>query len=146
MAQFARPIADLVNESWTEDDGTTTDLYDQIDETSFDDADFVQSALAPTADVFAVDLGTVEDPVSSAGHVIRYRYAKSAAGGAQIDLTVQLRQGYVNEGTQGTLIEEWIHTDISETLTTAQQTLGATEADSITDYANLQLRFVANQV
>ncbi|MCC2626388.1 MAG: hypothetical protein K0S14_38 [Thermomicrobiales bacterium] len=146
MAQFARPIADLVNQSWTEDDGTTTDLFDQIDESSFDDADYVQSALAPTSDVYAVDLGTLEDPVSSTGHVIRYRYKKSAASGAQVDLTVQLRQGYVNESSLGTLIEEWVHTDISDTITAAAQTLGATEADSITNYADLQLRFVANQV
>jgi hypothetical protein len=146
MAQFARPTADLVNQSWTEDDGTTTDLFDQIDESVADDADYVQSALAPTSDVYAVDLGTLEDPVSSTGHVIRYRYKKNASGGAQIDLTVQLRQGYVNESSLGTLIEEWVHTNISDTITAAAQTLGGTEADAITNYADLQLRFVANQV
>jgi hypothetical protein len=147
MAQFARPIADLVNQSWTEDDGTTTDLFDQIDEAVSDDADYVQSALAPTSDVYAVDLGTLEDPVSSTGHVVRYRYKKNAAGGAQIDLTVQLRQGYVNESTLGTLIATaGTHTNISDTITAGSYTLSGAEADAITNYADLQLRFVANQV
>jgi hypothetical protein len=146
MAQFARPTADLVNQSWTEDDGTTTDLFDQIDESVADDGDFVQSAVAPTSDVYAVDLGTLEDPVSSTGHVVRYRYKKNTSGGSQIDLTVQLRQGYVNEGTQGTLIASAAHTNISDTITAGSITLSGGEADSITNYADLQLRFVANQV
>lgn len=146
MAQFGRPSTDAVNQSWEEDDGTTVSIFDQIDEVVADNTDFIRSALAPTADVYATKLTTLEDPVSSTGHIVRYRYAKSAAGGAQIDLTVQLRQGYVNESTLGTLIKEWVHTNISETITAQAQTLSGAEADSITNYADLTLRFVANQV
>ena len=146
MAQFARPTTDTTRDNWEEDDGTTTNIFDQIDESSFDDADFIRTGLAPTSDVYVTELTNLEDPVSSSGHVIRYRYAKDAAGGAQIDLTVQLRQGYTNEGSPGTLIKEWTHTNIGETFTAAAQTLSAGEADSITDYTSLFLRFVANQV
>lgn len=147
MAQFGRPNADTYNgDGWTEDDGTAVTIYDQIDEAVIDDADYVRSPLAPTSDVYVAKLSTVEDPVSSTGHVVRYRYAKDAAGGAQIDLTVQLRQGYVNEATPGTLIAAWSHANISEVLATAVQTLSAAEADAITNYADLYLRFVANQV
>lgn len=138
MAQFGRPEADIT--AWAS--GTFAD----IDESVASDADFVSSDSAPSADPYVTRLSDMEDPVSSSGHIVRYRYRKNSAGGAQIDLTVQLREGYVNEGTPGTLIEEWIHTDISESFTGQAQTLGATEADAITDYTDLFLRFVADQV
>jgi hypothetical protein len=147
MAQFGRPSTDTTREAWEEDDGGTTAIFDQIDEASIDDGDFIRSALAPTSDVYVTKLTALEDPVSSTGHIVRYRYGKDAAGGAQIDLTVQLREGYVSEGTPGTLIATLgTHTDISDTLTTEAVTLSGGEADAITDYADLFLRFVANQV
>jgi hypothetical protein len=145
MAQFGRPSTDTFRE-WEEDDGTTTDIFDQIDETSFDDADYIRTPVAPTSDVYVTKLTTLEDPQVSTGHVVRYRYRKDTAGGAQIDLTVQLRQGYVNEGTPGTQIAQWTHTAIAETITAAAQTLSGAEADAITDYTDLYLRFVGNQV
>lgn len=146
MAQFGRPSTDTTLGNWEEDDGTVVTIYDQIDEASFDDGDYIRSELAPSSSVYVTKLTTVEDPVSSTGHVVRYRYGKSAAGGAQMDLTVELRQGYVSEGTPGTLIKQWVHTNISDTITAAAQTLSGAEADSITDYSSLYLRFVANQV
>jgi hypothetical protein len=146
MPQYGRPSADTLNEGWTEDDGTNTTLFDQIDEASADDADYVQSALAPSNDPYVFKPSGVEDPQSSTGHIVRYRYGKSAAGGAQIDITVQLRQGYVSEASPGTLIAQWTHTNVSESWTTAAQTLSAGEANSITDYTDLYIRIVANQV
>lgn len=141
MAQFARPDADTYNA-----DGWTSPAWSLLDEVVASDADKAVTASAPTSDVLVVSLSDVEDPVSSAGHVVRYRYQKSAAGGAQIDLTVQLRQGYVSEASLGTLIAGWTHTNIANGWTTAAQTLIAAEADAITNYASLYLRFLANQV
>lgn len=146
MAQFGRPSTDTTRDNWEEDDGSTTAIFDQIDEAAADDGDYIRTGLAPTNDVYVTKFTTLEDPVSSAGHVVRYRYGKDAAAGAQIDITVQLREGYVNEGSPGTLIEEWVHTDVGQFPIAAAQTLGATEADSITDYDDLFLRVVANQV
>jgi multidrug efflux pump subunit AcrB len=146
MAQFGRPSADTLRDNWEEDDGTTTDIFDQIDESSVDDADYIRTVQVPTNDVYVTKLSNVTDPLQSSGHVVRYRYGKDQSGGAQIDLTVQLRQGYTNEGAPGTLIKEWTHTNISNTLTTATQTLSGAEADSISDYTSLYLRFVGNQV
>ena len=146
MAQFARPSADTSIGGYKDQADGVTNIYATIDETSPSDADYIKSALAPANAPYVTKLSAIEDPQSSSGHIVRYRYAKNAAGGAQIDLTVQLRQGYVNEGTPGTLIKEWAHTNISETFATQQQTLSAGEADSITDYSDLYLRFVANQV
>lgn len=146
MPQYGRPSADTSIGTYTDQSAGTTNIYTAINESSPSDADYIRSVLAPSAAPYVTKLTDLEDPISSSGHVVRYRYGKSAAGGAQIDLVVQLRQGYVNEGSPGTLIKEWTHTNISDSFTTATQTLSGGEADSITDYTSLYLRFVATQV
>lgn len=147
MAQFGRPSTDTYNgDGWTEDDGTSVDMYLEIDESSFDDADYVKSINAPTADAYVTRLTSVTDPVSSSGHIVRWRRRAPVVGGASITLQVQLRQGYVNEGTPGTLIAERAATAVTDTAFTADSiTLSGAEADAITNYGDLFLRFVANQ-
>lgn len=147
MAQFGRPSADTYNsDGWTEDDGTSDALYGEIDEVAADDGDYIRSALTPTADVYVCKLSNLEDPLSSSSHTVRYRYGKDSSSGDQIDLTVQLRQGYVNEGTPGTLIATvGTHTNIASGWTAGSYTLSGGEADAITDYTSLYLRFVANK-
>jgi hypothetical protein len=146
MAQFGRPSTDTTRDNWEEDDGTTTDIFDQIDEAIADDADYVRTQLTPTSDVYVTKLTTLEDPISSSGHTVRYRYGKSATGGDQIDITVQLRQGYVNEGSPGTLIASATHADVGAFPVAGSIVLSGAEADSITDYTDLYLRFVGNKV
>jgi hypothetical protein len=139
MAQFARPDADDNNAgAWTTEGGGSANLYQSIDEASASDADYVQSPVAPAAAIFRARLSDIEDPQSSTGHVVRYRYAKDAAGGATINLTVRLKEGAATRAT-------WTHNDISETFTAAAQALSGAEADSITDYTNLFLEFEATQ-
>ena len=146
MAQFARPSADTTVDNWLENDDTTDALYTRIDEVSFDDADYIKTQLTPTSDVYVCKLSSVTDPVSSVNHTVRYRYGKDVAGGDQIDLTVQLRQGYINEGSPGTLIATiGTHTNIADGFTAGSYTLSAGEADAITNYADLYLRFLANK-
>jgi len=146
MAQFGRPSTDTVNESYTDQAAGSTNIFQAIDEVSASEADYIQSAITPTNDVYATKLTSVTDPLVSTGHIVRYRYSKDAAGGAQIDLTVQLRQGYASEVSQGTLIASAAHTNISDTWTAGTFTLSGAEADAITNYADLFLRFVGNQV
>ena len=137
MAQFARPDGDQSVGNWTTDGGGTTNLYQSIDEASPNDSDYVRSELSPSSSAYECTLGNIEDPQSSSGHVVRYRYRKDAAGGQQVDLTVQLRQG------ASTVIASATHTNISETITAGSFTLSGAEADSITDYTDLRLRFIA---
>lgn len=146
MAQFGRPSTDTTRDNWEEDDGTTTDIWDQIDESVADDADYIRTVLTPTNDVYVTKLTTLEDPISSVNHTVRYRYGKSASGGDQIDLTIQLRQGYTNEGSPGTLIATVATlTDIASGWNAGTYTLAGAEADAITDYTSLYLRFVGNK-
>lgn len=148
MAQFGRPIADTNNDgAWVNQAAAGTNLWQSIDEVSASDADYIESPLAPTADVYVAQLtSTLEDPVTSTGHVVRWRQGKDAAGGATVTLTVELRQGYVSEGSQGTLIATCQSAGtVPDAFTDASYTLGAGEADAITNYGSLYLRFVANQ-
>lgn len=146
MPQFARPNADIVDGSWTKSTGGNVDLFSMIDEVTADDVDFIQSVLAPANDAAAMHLSDVEDPQVSTGHIVRYRYQKDAAAGSQIDLTVHLRQGYISEATQGTLIHSEVHLNIPNGWTAGTFTLSGAEADSITNYNDLQARLNANQV
>lgn len=148
MAQFGRPVSVADNTGvWVDEIGGSTTIYDGIDETSPSDADYIESPLAPVTDVVTFGLTTsLEDPVSSTGHTVRWRIAKDAAGGATVNLTIELRQGYVSEGTPGTLIATCLSAGVvPDAFTSDSYTLSAGEANAITDYTSLFLRFSANQ-
>lgn len=131
--QILTPDADLADGGWTTHLGGTV-LYAVIDEAVVDDADFIRSSDNPSSDVCEVALS---NPTGNVGEevIVEYRYGK--VGSAQIDLTVDLREGT-------TTIATWTHTNVSATLTTASQTLTAPQVASITDYNALSLRFSAN--
>lgn len=140
MAQFARPSADTVRTAWTDQAGGTTTIYTTIDEVSASDADYIKTSAPPGANEFETLLTSVTDPVSSTGHVMRWRRRKQpASGSAQINLTVRLLQGT-------TQIKSVSDTDIPGSFTDTSATLSGGEADSISDYTNLRLEFVATQV
>ncbi len=152
MAQYATPDADIVDGTWVDEGAGTTNIYDGIVPGTpgtigaGDDSTYIVSVSNPSAAACGFSLSNIEDPVSQTGHIMRWRRYKSAAGGGQIDLTVDLRKAYVSEGTPGTSITSQSDTDLSETVATATPyTLNSGEADSITDYTDLQIRFVANQ-
>lgn len=146
MTQYARPASVLSRGTWTDQADGTTDIFQAIDEVSPSDADYVKSVLAPSSAPVVFGLSSVGDPLSSANHVLSVRYKKDPAGGPQINLTVELRQGYASEGSQGTLIATRTYNNIADTWTTTQITLTGGEADTITDYSALALRLVATQV
>lgn len=134
MAQFARPSADLDTTGWTTQSGGGTNLYDVLNETVADDADFARSS-NPHGDVLKLYLSDVTDPQSSAGHVVRYRIGKQGTGVVSFD--VALMQGAVE-------IASWPHVGVAAGPTTYEQTLSGAEADAITDYTDLQLWFTAS--
>jgi len=74
---------------------------------------------------------------------MRMRTAASLDNQQSITITQQLRQGYVSESNQGTLIASQTRSNItSTTWTTSQYTLTAAEVGAITDYSNLYFRFI----
>lgn len=138
--QELAPTSDISAGNWTPSTGST--LFGTIDELTLSDTDYDQSGLSPvSADVMEVKFQAGGDPgVSNDGadHHIKYRLGKDSTGGDQIDMTVKLYQG-------ATLIHTWTHTAV-DALTTFDQTLSDAEANSITDYSDLRLRFSAIKV
>jgi hypothetical protein len=128
MSQFGRPSSDITVADWT-----TSPLWSKIDEATFSDADLISSN-NNTNNACEVALSAVTDPLGNTGHVVRYRYRKNAAAGNARDITVALVQG-------ATVRASATHTGISETFTAGSFTLASGEADAITDYADLRLRF-----
>ena len=138
MAQFARPTSDLDNTgSWT-----TAPLWSDIDDGASPDGTVVVSDTTPVVtEPFTVDLGsTITDPGVGTGHVLRIRWAKNAGGGGNMTIRIELREGYVNESSQGSLRATDDYAINSTTLTTDATTMSEAEANAITDYSDLQIR------
>ncbi len=126
--------------AWTDQAGGTTNIFGTIDETVASDADYIKTPAPPGTNEFETLLTSVTDPVSSTGHIMRWRRRKQpASGSADINLTVRLLQGAAQ-------IVSRADNAIPGSFTDTSYTLSAGEADSITDYADLRLEFVAAQV
>ncbi len=135
MAQTAAPTSDVTDGLWTDQAGGTS-LFAAIDEAVADDLDYIKSSDLDVgqSDACEIALGPITDPVSGTGHVVRYRYR--AQGTTTINLVVTLLDG-------ATTIATWTHTSVGSTYADAEQTLSAGEANAITNYADLRLRFNA---
>lgn len=145
MPQFARPNADTAIGNFQDQAAGTTNIFQSIDEASPSDADYIESPASPSSEVYVCALSAITDPVSSSGHTMRMRTATDLNGQESLDFTQELRQGYVNEGTPGTLIASQSRTGVSSTaFTTSTYNLSGAEADAITDYSDLFFRFVVN--
>lgn len=142
-AQYSRPSADLTIGLWTDNGGGSTNIYLAIDEVTASDTDYIQSKdikLSQT-DTADIRLSSVTDPQSSTGHIVRYRYQADGNAGNPMNLTVELREG---DSTTSNLIASQAHSSIPVGWTDGSFTLTTTEADNITNYGNLFLRFVAS--
>jgi len=145
MSQFGRPSTDAHIGNWEDQLGGTSLIYQAIDEVSPSDSDYVTSEYAPANSPYVTKLSAVTDPNVTSGHYIRFRTRKDPATGSQVDLTVELREGYVSEASQGTLIATTTIVNVPNVFTEYFYLLSAIEAGNITDYSDLFLRFVANQ-
>ncbi len=130
MTQYARPDSDVSVGGWT-----TADLYAKIDETPYSDADEIQAQVRASNQTCEVGLSDVTDPTSSSAHVIKIRAKFSTNNSRTATLDVLLIEGTTTRATFNT-----------GTLTTGyaeySYTLSGAEADAISDYTNLRLRFV----
>jgi hypothetical protein len=146
MPQFERPDNDFNNPgSYTDQGAGSVNIYLTIDETVADDVDFIRSPTSPVNSVYVARLSDVTDPALSTGHIMRMRTSADQTTQETIDFTQQLRQTYVSEASQGTLIASQTRLGVNTTTwTTSTYTLSAAEADSITDYTALFYRFNTN--
>lgn len=135
---YGRPNADITDGSWVNEAGSNVNLYASISEESANDSTYVRSGAlnaGGAADSMEVSFSSLSDPGSSGNHSISYRYQRW--GQNQVDLVVKVMQG-------GTEIASWTHTNIPQSLTEATQLLTGPQADSITNYGDLRVRFIAS--
>lgn len=147
MPQYARPASDAANPgSFTDQGGGSTNIFQAIDEAVASDTDYIRSPTSPANAVYVCSLSSIVDPLSSSGHVMRMRTATDLEAQESITFTQELRQGYVSEVSQGTLIASQSRTGVTSTAwTTSAYTLSAVEADAITNYGSLFFRFIVNR-
>lgn len=133
--QSAIPGADLENTGFVTEAGLNTGLFQSINETSPNDSDFIKTnPSGPGTFVYEADLTALEEPLTRDNHMVKYRLG--AVGEGDTSITVHLRQGL-------TTIASWTHTGLTD-FTTFSRVLTTTEAQSITDYNDLRLRFEAS--
>jgi hypothetical protein len=128
VAQFLRPDGDTTLNSWQDDGGGTTNIFQAIDESSAVDTDFVTSS-NNTNDAYT---GTVSNPGSTPGAgtvTARYRYRKDASGGHTVNIQVEVLEGGTQRGTA-------THSNIGNTWTA-----GSFTVTGVTDFNNLSFRF-----
>lgn len=121
-----RPSADITTGAWTS--APSGDLYSVIDEVTYDDVDYISTITPSTAEV---RLAPASDPASSSNHTITFR-AKSIGG---LSLQVKLYQNTTliatTTPTLNSIFQDFIWV------------LSGAEADAITNYSDLRVRFVA---
>lgn len=132
MAQVLYPDSDISAGSWSPSAGST--LWEVIDDQN--DSDYVYEQNTNTTFEVGIDSGT--DPESSSNHTIYWSdFGTWLARGSAPTVTMYLVEGTTVIASQG-------YATVSNTITQRSYTLTSGEADSITDYTNLRLRFTGS--
>ena len=132
---FLTVNGDSIDGGWTTQSGSTI-LFPSIDEhITPNDADYIVSSGAPSADLCKVSLGNLASGFPLQPFRVRYRTGKN--GSRRVDLGVRLLQG-VSE------IAAWTHVNVSGVPTTVTQTLTPAQFALITNFSNLFLEFTAD--
>ena len=144
MSQFGRPDQDTFLGAYTDEVGGVVDIFNAINEVVRDDGDYIQSEVNPNQSVYVCRLSSVTDPLDDTNHFVNFTARKQPSSSFALDLTVEIREGYVSEVSQGTLIDGLVLANITAIFTDYQFEILAPEV--ITNYADLFLRIVSNQV
>ncbi len=143
--QLGVPIADLVTTSWTKTDATN--YFEDVNDGKVPDSatTAITSPNNPSASPISFDLTSLIDPSNDILHTVAVGWRR-VSGTRALTLETQLRQGYVNESTLGTLIATSgaLDADVQFEWGGSILQLTTTEADDITDYTDLQIRFLAD--
>jgi hypothetical protein len=131
--QAARPATQVQQGSWRNQANGTTNLHQAIDEAIADDADYVENEVA--SGVLIVSLSSVLDPSVGTDHNIFTRYSWQDGSG-DFTLTLTLREGATTRATK--VVTVTADYDVKKV---DVFTLTSTQANNITNYANLRLGF-----
>lgn len=139
MAQTARPSSDISTTGWSATPSGA--LWSTLDESSVDDADYIEHTYSATSDVAEVKLASVSDPGDHTSHSVSYRCWVNSSGPFANDhnLRVSLIEGTTVIATE---TRELSTTPVNSP-TTFTLNLSTGEAATITDYSDLRIRFEA---
>ncbi len=109
-----------------------------------------RSVKNPVGEAYVARLGALVDPGVDTGHVLRLGAIHFPKESRSLDLTVELRQGYVDESNQGMLIQSQTFQSIAAEASDDQKELiemqiTTSNAALITDYSDLAVRVVADE-
>lgn len=124
MSQFLRPDGDVVLGGWS------NPSFSVIDEVTRNDSDETTTGNNPSSDTLEVSTSDTSSP-DAGTRTFRYTYKKT--GTKTLNLTVELREGT-------TVVETSTHSNIGTTYVQNNFTV----VGSITDYTNVNFRFIAN--
>lgn len=130
-----RPDIDVTVNGWRNESGGTT-LYASLNETTSNDATYIQSADNPTSSDY-FEIGLSNPTGTPTNGPFKYRIFKKLNNAAVVDMKVALMQG-------ATEIASWTHLDISNTPTEYSQTLTGPQFSAITDFTDLRIRGIPN--
>lgn len=136
MAQFARPISDVSNGTWTPTSGIN--LYSMLDETGAADGNQISKSGVSTSPEGCTKLSSVTDPAVSSGYKIWFEGKDDLGTGTQ---TIYLLQG--GDSSIGTLISTFTQA-LTSSFATYSYTLPGAEADAITNHGDLYLEYSAS--
>ena len=112
-----------------------------VDEVVRDDSDYIQTTALGNggSDSQFFTMSNIADPLQSTGHILRYTLREGNQGTNPVGFTIILRQG-------STVIATFAHAQgtLPTTFTLFQQTLTNAQADSITNYNNLELTLIGS--
>ena len=143
MTQYARPDGTTIADSiWVNEQSNQTNLHLSVDEaagTSGQDDDKIQSDSdgMTTPDWIKFTLSDIDDPESAADHKVVYR-AVGAGMGSAPSLIWSLRQGGTDLGI-GNTNSSLNNSAMGGSISAHTHTLSTGEANSITDYDDLQI-------
>ncbi len=113
--------------------------FECVNESERDDGDFIQSLGlgSSDSDIDIMTMSDMDDPERSDSHFLKYTVRKADVGTNPVEFTIQLRQGV-------TEIASFTHSGLTSNYVIFQQELTGTQADSITDYSDLELTLTAS--
>jgi hypothetical protein len=127
MTQYARPNGDVSATNWT-------DSYTAIDEVSPSDTDYIIGSNSANG-TFICTLNSISEPATKNACTIKFRARKSASGGHDRQVSVQVFEGTTARGTavaSGNLSETW--TEYSST---------SIDLSAVTDWGALRFNIVS---
>jgi hypothetical protein len=138
MANFARPSVDISRGSWTNNTGSTTNLWATIDEIVADDADYVISAIGANS-TYEVQLSSVPPAVIPRNHLLVLRGRKDQSGGNTKGVTIDLAQG-------STVIGTLPFPDLPFAIQQQNIDIPKSMSSGITDYSDLRVRLTSTGI